>query len=186
MAGPAGTTSPSAVRASPFSPSGRGVGGEGVFLPAAYRDGFGLRPGSRGLLLNLGGFRLGGLVRGGGLDGAEDLADLDLVAGLDADLADAPGDGGGHVEGGLVGLDFEQRLVPGHLVAGRDEDGVDLDDLDVLLQGRQFDFGHGSAAGGMAEGAARHARRRYFTRRQRNGYPVRVQRHPRARTAWRG
>src|SRR6185503_14505682 len=65
------------------------------------------------------------------------LADLDLVAFLDLDLLHLAGDRGGDLDGRLVGLELEHRLVFFDRVAGFDEDAKDVAGRNVLAQLRK-------------------------------------------------
>ena len=87
--------------------------------PASAARGAVRRSGSRRLLRRARGGRLRRLAVAAALDETDDLADLDLIAGLDAHVGDAAGRRRRHVQRRLVGLDFQQHLVLGHRVARR-------------------------------------------------------------------
>src|SRR6185436_15688750 len=79
-------------------------------------------------------FRFGGAAI---VDRENRLADLDLVAFLDLDLLHLAGDRRGDLDGRLVGLELEHRLVFLDRVAGFDEDAKDVAGRNVLAQLRK-------------------------------------------------
>ena len=60
------------------------------------------------------------------LEDHQDLADLHDVAGGEGQGDDLPGNRGGQFDQRLVGLDLDERLVPGDRVTGGDQPGNDL------------------------------------------------------------
>ena len=55
-----------------------------------------------------------------------------------------------NLEGGLVGLHLEESLILGNDITDSNLDRVDLDDLDIFLEGGQLDFGgHAGASFGL-------------------------------------
>ena len=116
----------------------------------------------------LGGCRCSGL-RGrrsgaGRLEGDERLPHLDGVPLLDEDTHDAATGGAGHLDDGLVGLDFQERLARLDHVPGGDEHADDIARGDVFAQIGQLEIGgHGGVAGGNGRGRerreSRHGRR---------------------------
>ena len=75
--------------------------------------------------------------------GQDDRADLDLVALLDPDFLDGAGDRRRHLDGGLVGLELEHRLIAGDGVADVDHHAHHVAAGDVLAQLGNFEFSHG-------------------------------------------
>ena len=71
-------------------------------------------------------------------------ADLDLVALLDLDLLDDARHRRGHFDRGLVGLEFQDRLIARDRVADVDEHAGHVAAGDVLSQFGNFEFGHPS------------------------------------------
>ncbi len=74
----------------------------------------------------------------------DDGTDLHLVTLLDLDFLDDAGDGGRNFDGGLVGLELDDRLILGDRVADLDEHAGDVALLDVLTQFGNFEFLHES------------------------------------------
>ena len=107
----------------------------------------------------LGGCRHSGL-RGrrsgaGRLEGDKRLPHLDGVPLLDEDTHDAAPGGAGHLDDGLVGLDFQERLARLDDVPGGNEHADDIARGDVFAQIGQLEIGgHGGVAGenGLGEG----------------------------------
>ena len=103
-----------------------------------------------------GGHRSGlrGRRRGAGrLEGDERLPHLDSVPLLDQDARDAAPGGAWHLDDGLVGFDFQERLARLDHVPGGDKHGDDIAGGDVFAQIGQLEIGgHGGVAGGNGRG----------------------------------
>jgi hypothetical protein len=82
---------------------------------------------------------------GGVVHGEDHGADLDLVAFLDVDFLDRARDSGRHLDGGLVGLQFQHWLIAGDRVARIDHHTHDVAAGDVLAQFGHFELSHTSA-----------------------------------------
>jgi hypothetical protein len=65
-------------------------------------------------------------------DGQNGLANLDLVAGLDLDVLDLSGHRRRHLDGRLVGLELQDRLIFDQRVARFDEHAQHVAGRDVL------------------------------------------------------
>ena len=78
------------------------------------------------------------------VDRQDDGADLDLVALLDANFLDRAGDRRRHLDGRLVGLEFQDRLIAGDGVAHLDHHVHHVAAGDVFAKLRDFEFSHGT------------------------------------------
>src|SRR5690606_17899800 len=96
-------------------------------------------------------FAAGGPLAGSGRaalrQGEQHLSDSDLVAFGHLHLGDRPGNRRRHFDGGLVGLELDDRLILFDRVTGFDEHREDVASLDALAERGQRDFvGHDRSA----------------------------------------
>jgi hypothetical protein len=75
------------------------------------------------------------------VEGQDDLADLHLVALLDLDLLHRARHVRRHLDGRLVGLELEHRLILLERIARVDHDADDVTGGDVLAEFRNLEFG---------------------------------------------
>ncbi len=74
------------------------------------------------------------LGRGRGFHRQDWRARAEGLTGLDVDLGDGAGGGGGHLDRRLGGLDLDEGLIDRDGVAGCDQDGDNVDAVDALAE----------------------------------------------------